>query len=117
MQQALTLFSTARYREALPNNQYTRGNKMTEGIIIAIITAGLSLVGVIYSNRKTEKTVKGQTDLTIYRIEQLEKKQDIHNNLIDRMYKAEEDITLLKEQYKVGKHRIQDLEAFHKPPR
>lgn len=90
---------------------------MTEGIIIAIITAGLSLVGVIYSNRKTEKTVKGQTDLTLYRIEQLEKKQDVHNNVIERMYKVEEDISLLKEKVIVGNHRIDDLEQFHKPSR
>lgn len=92
---------------------------MTEGIIIAIITAGLSLVGVvitvIYGNKKTTKTVKAQTDLTLYRIEQLEKKQDVHNNLIGRMYKVEEDISILKEKYKVEKHRINDLEEFHKP--
>lgn len=93
---------------------------MTEGIIIAIITAGLSLVGVvitvIYGNKKTASTVKTQTDLTIYRIEQLEKKQDVHNGLIERMYKVEEDIELLKEKHKVEKHRINDLEQFHKPP-
>lgn len=92
---------------------------MTEGIIIALITAGLSLVGVIitviYGNRKTAQTVKAQTDLTLYRIDELEKKQDKHNTLIERMYKVEEDITVLKEQYKVEKHRIKDLEAFHKP--
>ena len=92
---------------------------MTEGIIIAIITAGLSLVGVvitvIYGSKKTEKTVKTQTELTLYRIDQLEKKQDVHNGLIDRMYKVEEDVALLKEKYKVEKHRINDLEEFHKP--
>ena len=88
---------------------------MTEGIIIAIIAAFTSIFGVIYGNRKTEKTVKEQTNLTLYRIEQLEKKQDVHNNLIDRMYRAEEDITVLKEQYKVENHRIKDLESYHKP--
>lgn len=92
---------------------------MTEGIIVAIITGVLSLVGVIitvaYGHKKTEKTVKAQTDLTIYRLEQLEKKQDVHNNLIDRMYKVEEDISILKEKYKVEKHRINDLEEYHKP--
>lgn len=92
---------------------------MTEGIIIAIITAGLSLVGVVvtvvYGNKKTANTVKSQTDLTIYRIEQLEKKQDIHNGVIERVYKVEEDIALLKEQYKVAKHRVSDLEEYHKP--
>ena len=92
---------------------------MTEGIIIAIITAGLSLIGVIvtviYGNRQTAKTVKSQTDLTLYRIEQLEKKQDIHNNVIDRMYKVEEKIDILIERQKTANHRIDDLEEFHKP--
>lgn len=92
---------------------------MTEGIIIAIITAGLSLVGVIvtvvYGNKKTASTVKAQTDLTIYRIEELEKKQDKHNNVIERMYKVEEDVALLKEKVSVGNHRIDDLEGYHKP--
>lgn len=87
---------------------------MTEGVIIAIITAGLSLVGVvvtaIYGNNKTAKTVKAQTDLTLYRISELEKKQDKHNTLIERMYKVEEDVAILKEQYKVENHRIKDIE-------
>lgn len=91
---------------------------MTEGIIIAIITAGLSLVGVVitvvYGNNKTAKTVKAQTDLTLYRIEQLEKKQDKHNTLIERMYAVEEKIDLLTERQKVSNHRIDDLEEYHK---
>ena len=88
---------------------------MTESIIIALITAGFSLIGVIITNKKTTQTVKAQTDLTLYRIDELEKKQDKHNSVIERMYKAEENIKLLQEQYKVEKHRIKDLEEFHKP--
>lgn len=92
---------------------------MTEGIITALITGGLALAGVVittlYGNKQTKKTVKAQTDLTIYRIEQLEQKQDKHNSLIERMYKVEEDIAVLQEQHKVEKNRIKDLEKFHAP--
>lgn len=92
---------------------------MTEGVIVAIITAGLSLVGVIitvvYGNKKTQQTIQAQTDLTLYRIDRLEEKQDKHNSVIERMYKVEEDISLLKEKVKVENHRIDDLEQFHKP--
>lgn len=106
-------------RYYLQLNARGESGTMTEGIIIAIITAGLSLVGVmitvIYGNKKTANTVKVQTDLTLYRIEQLEKKQEIHNNVIERMYKAEENIKILQEKYKVEKHRINDLEEYHKP--
>ena len=91
---------------------------MTEGVIIAIITAGLSLIGVIitvlFGNKKTQQNIKEQGDLTLYRIEQLEKKQDKHNTLIERMYKVEEDIGIIKEKIKVEDHRIEDLEQYHK---
>lgn len=93
---------------------------MTEGILIAIITAGLSLVGVVVSvafgNRQTAKTVKSQTDLTIYRIEELEKKQDKHNNVIERLYVVEGKIDKIDEKLKVENHRINELAQFHKPP-
>lgn len=94
---------------------------MTEGIMIAIITAGLSLVGVVITvlcgNNKTAKTVKAQTDLTIYRIEELEKKQDKHNTLIERMYVVEGKIDKINEKIKDENHRISNLEEYHKPPK
>lgn len=76
---------------------------MTAEIITALIGLGGSavgsLVGVIASSR-----------LTAYRLEQLEKKVQAHNNLIDRMYQVEENISLLTEKVKVENHRIDDLE-------
>lgn len=69
---------------------------MTEGILIAIITGGLAVLGnvvvVAFNNSKT-----------LYRIEQLEKKVEKHNNLVERM-------TLAEEKIKVANHRIEDLE-------
>ena len=66
---------------------------MSSEIIIAILsligTAIGSLAGVITSNK-----------LTVYRIEQLEKKVDKHNNLIDRMYQCEEEIKIINERIK-----------------
>lgn len=87
---------------------------MTE-IAVALITLAGVILTVLYGNKKTANTVKTQTDLTLYRIEQLEKKQDKHNCVIERMYKVEEDVLLLKEKIKVENHRIDDLEQFHKP--
>lgn len=92
---------------------------MSEGIIIAIITSGLSLIGVIVTvicgNKKTAATVKSQTDLTLYRIQQLEKKQDLHNSVIDRVYKVEEKIDILTERQKAANERINSLAEYHKP--
>lgn len=76
---------------------------MTEGIIIAIITGGLAIA----SNVIIAAT---QNNKTLYRIEQLEIKVDKHNNLIERMYKVEEQIEVQREKIKTANHRIDDLE-------
>ena len=52
-----------------------------------------------------------QTALTTEKLSQLEKKQDKHNNLIERMYAAEKDIEVLKNREKVSEHRLEDLEG------
>lgn len=66
---------------------------MTEDIIIALIGSGLSLVGVIITvvvgNHKNAKRSREQTDLTVYRIKELEKKQDKYNHLQERVAKME----------------------------
>lgn len=75
--------------------------------ISSIIVAALALLGTLagsyFSNRKT-------TALISYRLEQLEKKQDKHNTLIERTYKLEEDVAIQAEKIKVANHRIDDLE-------
>ncbi len=52
------------------------------GIVGAVMTGIFSLLGVMKSNNKT-------TALISYRIEQLEKKQDKHNNALERLFKLE----------------------------
>ncbi len=47
-------------------------------------------------------------------ITSLEEKQNKHNNLIERTYLIERDVSVLKEQIKVENHRIEDLEEFRK---
>lgn len=68
---------------------------MSETIIIALI----SLLGTLGGILATSK-------LTNYRIEQLEKKVDKHNNIIERTYKLEDNDKLLEEKIKVANHRI-----------
>lgn len=74
-----------------------------ESIIVALISGGLALIGTVASNLLTHSK-------TIYRIEQLEKKQDKHNCLIERMYTVEKSIEIMDERQKVANHRIDDLE-------
>ena len=68
--------------------------------VIGLVGSGLgSLVGVLASSK-----------LMQYRLEQLEKKVEKHNNLIDRMYHVEAQEEVIEEQIKVINHRIEDLE-------
>lgn len=80
---------------------------MNETVIIALIsligTLGGSFAGIITANK-----------LTNYRIEQLEKKVEKHNSVIERVYKLEKHEAVIDEEIKVANHRIDDLETFHK---
>lgn len=66
---------------------------MTEAIIVALITGGITLVGTVISNMLNHSK-------TIYRIDQLEKKVEKHNNLVERMYIAEGQLKVLEEKQK-----------------
>ena len=80
---------------------------MDTTIIIALISGGCTLVG-------TFAGVVTSSRLTIYRLEQLEKKVQAHNNLIERTYALEEQTALQEEKIRVANHRINDLEEAQK---
>ena len=71
-----------------------------------VITAALSLVGTLVG---TLGGIALSSNLTNYRIEQLEKKVEKHNNLITRTYKLEQEFAVMDEKVKVANHRIDDL--------
>ena len=70
---------------------------ISESIIIALITSGITLVGVIISNRKSQA-------VTDYKVEELTREVREHNNFAKRM-------PVVEEQIKVINHRLGDLEA------
>ena len=80
---------------------------MPENIIISLMsllgTLGGTLGGILVSNK-----------LTNYRNEQLEKKVEKHNQVIDRVYELEKRDEVEKEEIKVINHRVSDLEGYHK---
>ena len=79
-----------------------RGEKM-EGIVVALIGLAGSAVGSLAG-------VLASAKLTSYRLEQLEKRVQAHNNLIERTYKLEERTEVQEEKIRVANHRISDLE-------
>lgn len=86
---------------------------MSEAIIVALITGGMSLVGIIISGRisaaKSEHTMLTAQAVTDTKLDELTREVRAHNNFAQRM-------PVVEEQIKVINHRIEDLEAFHKAP-
>lgn len=85
---------------------------MTEGIIVALITGGLTLTGVIISaNRSADRTdhqIQTAMAVTDTKLEELTREVRSHNNFAQRMPVVEEKIEVMN-------HRIHDLEQYHKP--
>ena len=69
---------------------------MTEAIICAIVTGGLTLLGVIVANNKTQAVMETK-------IAELTREVREHNNFAKRM-------PVVEEQIKGLNHRLQDLE-------
>lgn len=83
---------------------------MTEAIIVALITGGLSLLGVLITSRQTAKDVAAklakQQAVTDTKLSELTREVREHNNFARR-------VPVLEEQIKVANHRIADLENNH----
>ena len=75
---------------------HTKAVPMIEAIAVALITGGLTLVGVLVSN-SSRQAVADQ------KIEELTREVREHNNFAKRM-------PVVEEQIKVINHRIEDLE-------
>ena len=76
---------------------------MSEAVMVA-------LIGLAGSGAGAFGGILVSSKLTQYRLEQLERKVEVHNGVIDRVYKLEERTELQEEKIKVANHRIEDLE-------
>ncbi|MBQ7985957.1 MAG: hypothetical protein IJ304_01665 [Clostridia bacterium] len=74
----------------------------------------VSLISALGSALGTFAGIMVNSRLTNFRIEQLEKKVDMHNQVIDRVYELEKRDAVYEEELKVANHRISDLEVYHK---
>lgn len=72
-----------------------------ETILTAVIGGGVTLIGVLIANSKTQAVMDEK-------ITELTREVREHNNFAKRM-------PVVEEQIKVINHRIEDQEGFHKP--
>ena len=64
---------------------------MIEAVIVAIIGACGSLAGVYFSNRKAQAVQE-------FRLQQLEKEVDLHNNAVERLYNLEQKVAVMNNE-------------------
>lgn len=80
---------------------------MSEAILVALITGGLSLAGVVVTclatAKKSEKNAAVAQAVTDTKIEELTREVRLHNGFAQRM-------PVVEEQIKVINHRLEDLE-------
>lgn len=69
-----------------------------ENIIVALITGGITLFGVLIANSKSQA-------VTDTKLEELTREVREHNNFAKR-------VPVVEEQIKVANHRIEDLEKL-----
>lgn len=73
----------------------------------ALISAGAAIIVCVISNYYQNKKT---TALMEYKIDQLTKKVELHNNAITRLYEVEKRLGIDEEKIKVANHKIDDLE-------
>lgn len=80
---------------------WRKGVKDLETILTSVITGGITLLGVLIANSKSQAVMETKVDMLAQEVRE-------HNNFARRM-------PVVEEQIKVINHRIEDLEGFHKP--
>ena len=84
---------------------------MSDAIIVALITGGLSLAGVVITclatAKKSEKAAAVAQAVTDTKIDELTREVRLHNGFAQRM-------PVVEEQIRVINHRLNDLEQYHK---
>ena len=80
---------------------------MTEAevaLIGSLLTFAGVVITVIAGNRKTDKSIKENGNLTLYRINELEKKVEKHNSVVERTF-------ILEVQMLEAQHDIRDIKT------
>ena len=84
---------------------------MTEAILVALISGGMSFAGVVVTclatARKSEKAAAVAQAVTDTKLEELTREVRAHNQFAQRM-------PVVEQQIKVINHRLSDLEGVHR---
>lgn len=87
---------------------------MDQALIAAAATLLVCLINNHYQQKQADKKHDETIGLIDYKLEQLTKKVELHNNAVERLYEVEKRLGIDEEKIKVSNHRIEDLEQIHK---
>lgn len=86
-----------------------------ETIISSLISAGVALVICVYNNKVTRDDNVAQQEksraLLEYKLEELSKKVEQHNDLISRTYELEKKADIATAEFRRVNHRLEKLES------
>lgn len=78
-----------------------------ETIIAATIGGAVTLIVCLINNHYQQNQTR---NLIEYKLDELTKRVDKHNNVIERVYRLEQHEAVVDEKIDVANHRIADLE-------
>lgn len=85
---------------------------MIEAIITGVVAIAVCMINNFYQNKASKEQHDKTIALIDYKLDELTKRVDKHNNVVERTYKLEQLTALQDEQIKVANHRIKDLEEL-----
>lgn len=94
---------------------------MSDAVIVGLLTLAGVIFTAVWQNKRLGADFEKRSELadarlgqaqavTNEKIDELSKRVEKHNNVIERVYKLEQDTAVQTEQIKVANHRIGDLE-------
>lgn len=87
---------------------------MTEALITGIVAIVVCMINNIYQQKYTKVANDETIALIDYKLSELAKRVEKHNNLIERTYHLEEAVSLQDEKIKVVNHKIDELDKERK---
>lgn len=83
---------------------------MIETIITSVVAITVCMINNIYQRKAADKQHNITIELIEYKLDELSRRVNKHNNLVERTYALEQHEAIIDEQIKVANHRIEDLE-------
>lgn len=83
---------------------------MVEAIITGVVALVVCLINNHFQHKRSDEQHNTTISLIDYKLDQLTRKVELHNNAVERLYKVERAVAVQDEQIKVANHRIKDLE-------